>query len=70
MQWVSQKYVKLGLMSLQFDSILVYVAPLKWEVETPIYKKKGLKIHKHPSQYACVHMYARGSGHVITPNYV
>ena len=62
------KVYKLGLLSLQFDSILVYVGlPLKWEVETSIYIKKGLKICDHMSQDACVCVFACVSGRVITP---
>ena len=44
MQWESQKCVNLGLISLQFDSILVYVGPpLKMEGRDPIYSENGPK---------------------------
>ena len=67
--WVSlvQKWYKnsykntVGLLSLQFDSVSVYVvSPSKWEVGTLIYRKKDKKIHDHLSQVVCVHT-ARGT---------
>ena len=57
---VSQKCVKLGLMSLQFDSVSVYDGPppSKWEVETPIFRKMCKNTRAHMSQGMCMHTLA------------
>ena len=68
MQWVSQKCVNSRLLSLQFDSILVYVGPpSKWEVETLIYSENRPKntlshVPRHVGAYFCT--CAHSSGHV------
>ena len=50
------KVCKLGLLSLQFDSISMRIGPpLKFEVETPIYREMYKNTRDHPSRGTCVH---------------